>query len=307
MVHIDSLDILFDKENPVYFPGEYLNGQVSLKLSDDLKINSVRLILRGDAKVYWVKDVSSADEYKKIHNVHSNENYFHLDLNIINKETCPYLRSGYHHYPFSIKLPDNLPSTFHHDHGKIQYSIKALIDIPWGFDKEIKKPFIMMANKDLNLIQGLNEIKTVLDQKIMGFGLIKSKPIRIVFTVLKTGFVPGESVIFSVSIENESNRDVLNMKVTLIQNCKFTVNDESITDRRKLNSIEYDKRIIAKTTERWTCSSFVIPLQLCPTSDDACNLIHVSYELVLKFDSSGFSKSKKISIPIVIGTVPIRN
>ena len=304
MVHIDYFDIVFDKQNPIYFPGEFLSGKVILKLSDKLKINSLRLLLKGDAKVNLLKDQMSNDDSKP-HHAHDSENYFHLDLAILDKET-EIIQIGNHEYPFSIKLSDNLPSTFQHENGKIQYSVKALIDIPWAFDKEVKKYFVIMSQVDLNEFPGLNELKTIAEDKYLGFGLFKSKPIKVTFTLEKTGFVPGENMVFTASIQNETSRDILDIKVIFVQNCKFTIKDESVTYSRKMCKTDFCKQVGAKSSERWTSSSLIIP-QVCPTSNGTCSLIDVSYELMLKFETTGISKSRKLSIPIVIGTIPFNN
>lgn len=305
MVHIDYFDILFDKQHPVYCPGELLTGKVLLNISDRLRINSLRLSVKGDAKVNLLKDKGSNEETIQAHHVHASENYFHLDLAILNKE-IEFINVGNHEYPFSIKLSDNLPSSFQHENGKIQYSIKAHIDIPWAFDKEVKKHFVIMAIVDLNENPGLNELKTVAEDKYLGFGLFKSKPIKVTFTLEKTGFISGESVVYTANIQNETNKEIAYIKVILVQNCKFTVKDESVTHSRKICQVEYGKRIGSKSAERWTFSNFVIP-QVCPTSNGECALIDVSYELMLKFDTTGLSKSKKVSIPIVIGTITLNS
>lgn len=42
-----------------------------------------------------------------------------------------YLEVGKHTMPFQITLPENLPTSYEHDIGRIRYSIKSQIDIPW--------------------------------------------------------------------------------------------------------------------------------------------------------------------------------
>ena len=40
------------------------------------------------------------------------------------------LDTGEYIYPFSVDLPRNIPETFEHSYGMIQYSISAYLDIP---------------------------------------------------------------------------------------------------------------------------------------------------------------------------------
>jgi len=46
---------------------------------------------------------------------------------------------------------------------------------------------------------------------------------------------------------------------------------------------------------------------LASTSDESCKIIDINYFLNLNFDASGVSISTDLRIPIVIGTIPLRN
>jgi hypothetical protein len=42
-----------------------------------------------------------------------------------------YLEAGVHNLPFNVILSPLLPTSFEHQFGKIRYSVRATIDIPW--------------------------------------------------------------------------------------------------------------------------------------------------------------------------------
>ena len=42
-----------------------------------------------------------------------------------------YLEAGNHSMPFNVPLPAILPTSFEHECGRVRYSIKVSIDIPW--------------------------------------------------------------------------------------------------------------------------------------------------------------------------------
>ena len=42
-----------------------------------------------------------------------------------------YIESGETNYPFELQLPNNLPTSFQHQFGRIRYHARGTIDIPW--------------------------------------------------------------------------------------------------------------------------------------------------------------------------------
>lgn len=60
------------------------------------------------------------------------------------------LKEGEHVYPFSVSLPDHLPSTFEDEYGHIQYVAKAVIKIPWDMKKGKEITFEVISSLNLN-------------------------------------------------------------------------------------------------------------------------------------------------------------
>ena len=60
------------------------------------------------------------------------------------------IEAGDYEYPFSFRLPDNIPSSFVGEHGKIAYSIKGVVDRPWRFDHSTVAFFNVVGVYDLN-------------------------------------------------------------------------------------------------------------------------------------------------------------
>lgn len=59
MSQIKHFEIKLNNEKPYYAPGDELAGSVIVKLSKPLKVKSVRLTIKGKAKVKWYKLNSS--------------------------------------------------------------------------------------------------------------------------------------------------------------------------------------------------------------------------------------------------------
>ena len=53
MGKIDYFSIVLNKQYPIYFSGETVNGNINLKINERIKINSVKMAIFGIAKVHW--------------------------------------------------------------------------------------------------------------------------------------------------------------------------------------------------------------------------------------------------------------
>lgn len=56
---------------------------------------------------------------------------------------------GEYIYPFNFSLPHQLPSTFNGEHGKVCYTAKVKINIPWK--KNIEKEIMFKIISSINL------------------------------------------------------------------------------------------------------------------------------------------------------------
>ncbi len=53
MGKIDYFKIVLHKTNAIYIAGEPIVGTVRIKVAERLKINSIKLNIIGNARVYW--------------------------------------------------------------------------------------------------------------------------------------------------------------------------------------------------------------------------------------------------------------
>jgi len=61
-----------------------------------------------------------------------------------------HLKEGEHVYPFSVSLPDHLPSTFEEEYGRVQYTAKVVINVPWDIKKGKEITFEVISALNLN-------------------------------------------------------------------------------------------------------------------------------------------------------------
>ena len=60
------------------------------------------------------------------------------------------LEAGYHNYPFSLKLPEQIPSSFESRCGSVEYYLEAILDCGFKSSFTVKEIFTVNTIIDLN-------------------------------------------------------------------------------------------------------------------------------------------------------------
>ena len=316
MGKIDYLTISLSKKHAIYFPGEVLHGTISFKVSERLKINQLTLIAEGDTNVHW-NEISGSGRNRMTKTHKAFEKYFRFEIVILSKSTTTanntsqnsgelYLDVGAHSHPFQIHLPNNLPTSFEHPLGRIRYWCIAKIDMPWSFDRQTIKMFTVLNHLDLNNFKSLFEPHSLSDSRKLCCLCCSSGPIVLSLQMDKVGFVPGEFMMLNIVLENGSNRDLTGPKVEFYSKLRLHASCKSKTITRLVYLLNLDKQVSARSTEKFDKIQIPLP-QLCPTSMNMCKILDVSYFLSVRLDISLSSISMDLNLPIVIGTIPIRD
>ena len=58
--------------------------------------------------------------------------------------------AGVNEFPFQYTLPENIPSSFEGEYGRVKYSARATVEVPKRADQPTMMPFTVMAALDLN-------------------------------------------------------------------------------------------------------------------------------------------------------------
>ena len=105
--------------------------------------------------------------------ISNSETYLDVKLNLL--AARQQFHMGEYCYEFSVKLPNDLPTSFEHPYGNIRYYINATIDKPWSLEKHLIQPFTVINKLDLNLFPQLGLTYAINDEKIMRNWLFKSQ------------------------------------------------------------------------------------------------------------------------------------
>lgn len=318
---LKRFNILLDDESLLYFPGSFLTGKVLLELEENTPATGLyfhiigegvvrfsnkksnktiasdrenyidfRMRLLGDGPTVQTDQDSIAcdddddDDDSSTSSATSNQDGIRKQGN--NKILV--LSPGVHTFPFKLGLPPNLPSTFLGLHGWVQYFCRAVLKEPNGLVHKNQQVFIIINPIDLN-----NE-PTNLQQPFYceaEENLSKSNKCLATNSGLiscrvrldRGGFVPGENIIISATIENSSKQSIKKTRAILTETVEYRAKNKIIqSETRELASIEKGK-ILANSNDTWKKELLHIPA-LPPTNLRGCHLIKIHYDVYVSIN-----------------------
>ena len=299
----------------VYYGGQIIQGQVQVSNSEFMSnIKSVNIKLIGFGEVSWTErerrtrrrtssDGDREEEYYETVNYRNHEQYL---SNKFPLHQGP-LAAGNHVFPFSFVLPPNLPSSFEGQHGHIRYYIEAKLDRSgfFTFDKRKKQFITINSICDLNNIPGVNNSQTNSNSKEFGICCCTSGPLSATVRIPRFGYTPGEVIPISSEIENLSDKRMNATKARLYQDVTFRATNGIKSTTRILQEVRRGP-IGAHGSDSWEGVPLAIPA-IPPSGLGGCRIIDVTYRLEFIVDPSGIGFDLKISMPIMIGNIPLRH
>jgi Arrestin (or S-antigen), C-terminal domain len=121
-----------------------------------------------------------------------------------------------------------------------------------------------------------------------------------------SGYASGQKIHISGELINKSNVHVHSIHFKLSKTITFYADKPSHrTKMETLKVAEVQATGVAAGTTAKINQSLVIPA-IAPTNLTQSKVIHQAYELIVEAEVSGCHKNPRIHIPVLIGTVPLR-
>lgn len=335
---LKRFNILLDDESLLYFPGSFLTGKVLLELQDDTPVTGLYFHIIGEGVVRFANKRGSRTLAQ------DRENYIDFRMRLLgeqdsvadaaaaadeldsiaadsddldadtssgnnNKAKIVVLKPGVHTFPFKLGLPPSLPSTFLGAHGWVQYFCRALLKEPSGLVHKNQQVFIIINPIDLNqepqqlqqpfYCEAEERVRT---NRCTGQTGTLACRVRLD----RGGFVPGESILVSASVDNATKVQVKRTRCVLAETVEYRAKDKIVqAETRELACVERGK-IAPRATDVWKREMLRIPA-LPPTNLRGCHLIKISYDVIFEIHHKSQSKPIKLQLPIVMATYPVRN
>jgi len=216
----------------------------------------------------------------------------------------PSLPAGTHYIPFSLNLPHGAPSTYEGDHGHVRYYLKATMVRDWKWDYDVKHHITVNAELDLNAFPEASLGGRNQDHKNLCCLCCKSGPITAMIGTDRQGYVPGELIGFSAEVDNQSDRLMTKSYLHLVEVVTYITYKKNKTTRRPVCQIERGA-IQPGGQDMWEDVKMRVPALAPSNLGGACNIMKVQYELEFHVDPSGVGFDLVVTVPIMVGTIPL--
>ncbi|EDS30995.1 arrestin domain-containing protein 4 [Culex quinquefasciatus] len=293
--------------NKLYYCGEKLEGSVDLTFSDAKKVNGIKLIIAGVVHVKWLQ-YRGPNRYSTTFK--GSEACLHSEIDLLRAvgDSTADVPAGKHTYSFDCFLPESLPATFEGKHGRIQYIITVILQRSWKADKIFTIEFIVLRNVDLNTqppsIRG--PARTEITRSFRCWPC-RTGPLVVALQTSATGYVPGQRIPVLLEINNGSSSkiQVIHLKLVMVVSYSSDTPRAKIKiDREDVVRAELDQ--IDDPDEVKYEESLLIPHLPATSCSDCCSKkIRIEYELEAELEVGAVHQIMKLTIPVLIGTVPL--
>ncbi|XP_065095362.1 arrestin domain-containing protein 3-like [Ochlerotatus camptorhynchus] len=208
-------EIKLDNDPPgIFYSGQVLKGHVELRLHRAHEIDSFMLIVAGIVQVEFL-----SNRYVK-----KTKDVLRSTAALIkqNQTKATTVSSGTYIYNFSTVLPQNLPASMSSEFGKILYCVTAELRRPWKQKLSYSTLFHVARIYDpINIPFALQQ--PVRSQKTVTICCFpcSSGPLPVTISILKTGYVAGETIQLAVSLDNNTNFKIDTVDASIEQKSFF--------------------------------------------------------------------------------------
>ena len=255
-----------------------MNGNVILSLENAEKIDRIDLSFSGKSYIF-VSEFEQELMKEKCSHADSDQEQI-IDFNTTLWDGCvhPSLEAGTHTFPFSIELPESLPSSFQmHSkslHGcHIAYTLKASLVQSKKKDYTSEIPIVIM--NELNIGDpSFTSLQCVSGKKGKS-GILRYLPtngcVTMDVSTDHSGYCVGDSIAISTDITNSTKSKITSLQATLTRNIlhKGHCHKNLCTIVKKIESDSNQTNLLLH-----------IP-QTSPSITN-CHMVKVTYELKVK-------------------------
>ncbi|GAB6023909.1 hypothetical protein CHUAL_008644 [Chamberlinius hualienensis] len=300
---LDLYRIELDDFSATYQSGQIISGVVKVHLNEPMSITGIYVHLQGKSKVRWnSKDSdSSGSESSSIEKSHT---FYDHKFALPHTESASRIGSGKLNFPFSLTLPQHLPSSVEGKYGSIRYTCSSKIGRPRRFDPKCKTTFTVLEPVDLNAIPDcqlpvtLGQFQVISSDK----GSVSSK-----LSLNRKGFLPGEKIEFQADIYNNSVETIECVYVNLISVFIYTSGSDRTREKRLLNSVCLGN-VLPRSTMHSENKGLLVPPASPSIPENKCPLVMVEYFAQLKMKLPEMEiNNLNITIPITIGSIALKN
>ncbi|XP_065340815.1 arrestin domain-containing protein 17-like [Cloeon dipterum] len=312
---LEVCQIIFDNPDLVYYAGHTISGK--LLVSNGSTETAVRVIyieIRGVGTVEWVvtKDMRKRNvrtnryETRTVTTEHTNQETYVVEKIYVFQGGCDdALESGEHEFEFNIILPQDIPSSFESELGQIRYTISAIVETPWATDQEAIRTVTIVNPIDLNEGPQLAELISINKTRSFRSLFWTSGTVNVNLSLPVGGAVPGETLLPTLDIENLSRVHISNIEMSFKRRVVYKASDDTKKTVLKTITSKNLGHIHSRQSKMFQEEPVYIPVFLASNLKQ-CKIIDLDHFLEVNFIPPGFHFRFNVKLPVVLGTVPLR-
>ncbi|XP_061393218.1 arrestin domain-containing protein 3 [Musca vetustissima] len=288
-----------DRINPIYSSGEYINGRILLRTEKIKRVNAVYVTLEGEAKVQWSISGRESASYC------GHQQYLYSRANVFDNSD---FAAGLHVYVLTLRIPPDCPSSCKGPYGYIAYNISLVIDKQRTFDEVFRKPICVVQTLDLNFHPEYALPVKAENVKYLCQWPCTSGPLCFSLMLPYAGFVPGQHIKYFLELDNQSpHYDIVGVEASLKQHYVFLARKPM---KRNFHTKTLVKSSIEESTLRLTKrlyeGTLYVPNDIPRSTLNLNYIVFIHYMLQVKLKTGVFHYDTDISVPVIIGTEPLR-
>lgn len=200
--------------------------------------------------------------------------------------------AGSHSFNFEFELPLNLPESFTSSNAEIQYEVKVVNEIPWGFNEEVCASFIVERRNNLPALKMPFKIEKM--QRFFSLNIFSSFKMS---ATLANGNEYAAGSEIPIEIEYDSGVVIKRTKIKLK---RFIIYGASYIYQKQLEK-ETISKVIKEGDSNFMTTSLTLPSNMLKSNGGFCKDAIIEYVLVVEPMFDSVLPNPKIEIPIAIG------
>eukprot|EP00118_Oscarella_pearsei_P014552 m.125357 g.125357 ORF g.125357 m.125357 type:complete len:344 (+) comp37869_c0_seq1:1520-2551(+) len=294
-----KLSIRLKDGQDVFYSGQRVSGVVEVELTKSTKAHHLLLTATGVGKSKLYNE-----EFEK---VVQNRSYLNRNVILWKKSDTNggVLPPQTLNFPFSFCFDDNVPASVITESNccSIQYYLKAKLVRPWKRNFSCRKDLTVVPYIDVNE-PGFLASMIGSTQKFVSLPFRRSAGSLVTLEagVDRTGYCPGESILVTAKVENNSKAKAKGIVAELIALATVNVGGLSILESWTVCDTK-GAAIPPGKTERWNAMPLHLPKTPPSLPPSWCDLISLRYYVRIHVDVRG--EELVTYFPIFIGSVPL--
>lgn len=266
--------ITLAEHKQVFQPGEIISGALLLNTDQALTLRGVRIELNG---LGHVRIRSGKVTYEK-KMTYLAEQAILLGRGPFQGGSDSTLQPGNYSFPFQFSLPPHsLPTSFEGVYGNIRYWLHAVVDRPWRKNLQVDSPIFIVERvqiRDATLLQP--SVKN--EDRTLGLVCCPAGQLFARARIERSAFCPGEKILITGRISNQSSKQVTGTEVQLVQKTIYKApQDTTRKETDKLYVVKNEQGFAPGEEGDVQFDSFTIPSAQPTTQGFDC--IDILYEI----------------------------